>query len=98
MTVKNTWHDKQKRNEKNLFAPKWDQKTITWMIGEIEQMTDVAEIQLTLIKDYKISLVTAYSWVEMARRIMKDLNNGLSLEDAIERDRVRRDVYRRKTT
>lgn len=95
MTKTNTWYSQQKRNEKNLFVPKWNKDTIIWITAQLNEMVPFTDIQMQLIKDYGISLVSTYSWISMTRRIMKDVQNGLSLDEALERDRERRNLFRR---
>lgn len=97
MTLQNTWHAEQKRTENNTFVPKWNRDTIVWMIEQIRQMVDFVDIQYQLAKEYKISLQNSALWVEMARRIMKDVDNGLTLDEAMERDQERRNVKRHKS-
>lgn len=95
MTHINTWHENQQRTEKKTFAPKWTNETLLWIIEQVKHMNDFIDIQVALVKKYKISLASAELWIEMSRRIMKDMNNGLSLEDALERDKERRNISRR---
>jgi len=91
----NTWHDKQPKTTSNRFKPKWTVDTVLWIIKELNQMTNYADLQYQLVKDYSISMASAGLWIEMSRRVMKDMNNGLSLEDAIKRDKERRNQRRR---
>lgn len=92
----NTWHEEQPKTTSNRFKPLWTQDTVLWIIKELNEMTDFADIQYQLVKDYSISTASACLWIEMARRVMKDMQNGLSIEDAIERDRERRNQKRRQ--
>lgn len=91
----NTWHDKQPKTISNRFKPQWTVDTVLWIIKELNQMTNYADLQYQLVKDYNISMASAGLWIEMSRRVMKDMNNGLSLEDAIKRDKERRNQRRR---
>jgi hypothetical protein len=95
MANKNDWHKSQKRTTNSRFKPKWDKQTITWIINQVNLMVDYVHIQVQLMKDYRISARTAGNWIEMARRIMVDTNNGLSMDVAIDRDRERRNQFRR---
>lgn len=92
----NTWHDDQPKNTTKRFKPLWTQDTVLWIIKEVNEMTDFVDIQYQLVKDYDISTASAGLWIEMARRVMKDMQNGLSIEDAIKRDRERRNQKRRQ--
>jgi len=91
----NTWHDKQAKTISNRFKPQWTVDTVLWIIKELNQMTNYADLQYQLVKDYNIGMASASLWIEMSRRVMKDMNNGLSLEDAIKRDKERRNQRRR---
>lgn len=92
----NTWHEKQKRTAKHTFAPKWTPEIILWIIGKINEMTDFVDIQYHLVKNEKISLATAGLWIEMARRVRDDMDNGLTIEEALVRDKERRNLMRRR--
>jgi len=41
-------------------------------------------------------LSAAALWIEMARRVHTDTRNGLSMDDALERDQERRNQMRRR--
>lgn len=92
----NTWHDHQQRTPKHTFAPKWTPETILWIIGKVNEMVDFVDIQYHLVKNEKISMASAALWIEMARRVDGDMKNGLTLEQALERDRERRNLLRKK--
>jgi len=41
-------------------------------------------------------LASAALWIEIARRVHTDMLNGLSMNDALERDKERRNQMRRR--
>ena len=92
---KNDWYKKQATTARGTFMPKWDRKTIMDIISQLEVMHDVIDIQYGLIKKFGISIYSARLWVEMARRIMTDMHNGLNVNDAFDRDKERRNNFRR---
>lgn len=94
--LNNTWHEDQPKGKKNRFQPKWDKDTVLWIISQLDGMVDFADIQYQLVKDYEISMASASNWIEMSQRVMKDLRNGLDIEAALDRDRERRNLRRRK--
>ena len=63
---------------------------------QLHQMVDFVDIQVWLVKNYDISLASAALWIEMARRVMADMQNGLTIDEALERDLERRNEMRRK--
>lgn len=91
------WYKYQPRGGKKpyRFAPKWTPETILDIIEQITNMTPVSEIQVSIIKEYGVGARSADNWIEIARRVMVDLQNGLTLEQALERDRERRNMLRR---
>jgi hypothetical protein len=93
----NTWAKDQPRTKKQTFKPKWDKNTVVEIMEQVSQMVDFVDIQFYLVKQYDISVATAALWIEMARRVMKDVDNGLSLDEALARDKERRNKMRRKT-
>lgn len=97
MTTFNTWHQNQERTSKNTFKPKWDREAVLYIIEELNRMSDFIDIQYYLVKKYTISLATAAKWIDMSRLIMVDMNNGLSYNQAIDRDRVRRNLKRKQS-
>lgn len=96
MNAFNTWHVNQNRNERNRFLPKWSVETIHYIWDRLKKMDNFHNIQFDLIKQYSISTATAQSWIEITRRIMKDVQNGLTFDEALERDKQRRTEMRRK--
>ena len=92
----NNWHSSQERTPKHTFKPKWTPDIIEWIIGQLNEMTDFVDIQYRLVKNHNISLASAGLWIEMARRVSTDMRNGLNFEDALERDRQRRNLLRKK--
>ncbi len=94
MKKANTWYENQDRTSKKTYQPKWTPATIKSIILDLESMTDLPDLQYKLVKQYDIGLRSAELWVEMTRRIMKDMGNGMTLEQAIETDRVRRNLIR----
>lgn len=94
---KNTWHAQQPKNSIKRFAPKWDIDTIYFINKKLSLMQDFIDIQYDVAKKYNVTLNTAGKWIEMTRRIMIDVANGLSIEEAVERDRLRRNQMSRKT-
>lgn len=94
--MKNEHAKNQIRTKKKTFAPKWTPKTIIWIINELQKMTSVNDIAISLISEYKISPRTTESWIKIARNVMVDMNNGLSLEKSLSRDLERRNLLRRK--
>lgn len=95
--TKKWYNDQPRGGEKPYrFAPKWSPETIQWIIDQLSEMTDVAEIQIKLIRDYDIGARSADKWIEIARRVMVDIQNGLTIDQALERDRERRNMLRRK--
>jgi len=94
--TKNNWHDKQDRTTKHTFKPKWTPEIIKWIIAQLNEMVDFVDIQYQLVKKHEISLSSAALWIEMARRVHTDMRNGLSLDDALELDKERRNQMRKK--
>lgn len=101
MSEFNTWHDKQEKvidsRGSSVFAPKWNNDTILWIIDQLNQMVDFVDIQYALVKQYKIVPASASLWIEMSRRVMVDMQNGLTIDQALEKDKERRSLFRRKT-
>jgi len=95
MTI-NNWHDTQDRTEKNTFKPKWTPEIIEWIISQLNEMVYFVDIQYQLVKKHAISLSSAALWIEMARRVHTDMRNGLSMDDALELDKERRNQMRRR--
>lgn len=85
--MKNTWHKNQPRTAKSTFKPKWTPKTIEWMMAEVKKGTEDIDIQYQLIKDYEISHASSKLWLEMAKRTIEWLKQGMTLEEAIDHDR-----------
>lgn len=98
MVLANNWHKDQTRTDKKTFQKTWDKETILWITSELEKMTELIDIQVGVVRKYDVVLSTAIRWVEIAHRIMGDMHNGLSYEEAEERDRERRNVLRRSKT
>src|SRR5690349_8357088 len=98
MTRKNDWYKRQPRggNKPYRFTPKWTTQTVLWIIDRLNDKEDFVDIQVKLIKDYGIGMRSAGNWIEMARRIMTDLNNGVTIGNALARDEERRNMMRRK--
>ena len=96
MKHNNTWHDKQERVVRGTFKPKWTPEIILLIIERINQMTDFMDLQYQLAKENDIKLVSAALWIEKARRVDTDMKNGLSIDEALERDRERGNLLRRK--
>lgn len=98
MTRNKDWYNQQPRggNKPYRFAPKWKPETILSIIDDVNKMTDFVDIQVRLVKEYGIGLDSAAGWIEIARRVQGDMNNGLTLEKALERDHERRNIMRRK--
>lgn len=94
--LNNTWAKDQPRTKRQTFKPKWDKETIIEIIEQIKQMVDFVDIQVWIVKTCDVSLATAGLWIEMARRVMVDMQNGLTYEEAMERDKERRNAMRRK--
>lgn len=94
----NTWAKDQPRASKQTFKPAWDKEGILEIIEQLKQAVDFVDIQVWIVKNYGVSLATAALWVEMARRVMVDMQNGLNFSQAMERDRERRNLMRRKKT
>jgi hypothetical protein len=96
--MKEHWSKKQPRggSKPYRFSPKWELKTMWWIIDRLNNMVDFIDIQYRLAKDYGVSIKTAANWIEIARRVMVDMRNGLSIENALERDKERRNMLRRK--
>jgi hypothetical protein len=92
------WSKKQLRGgtKPYRFSPKWDSSTMTFIISELEKMTNFVDIQYQLVKQYGICIDTASNWIEIARRVMIDIKNGFSMDKAIARDKERRNLFRRK--
>ena len=59
-------------------------------------MVDFVDIQYQLVKKHEISLSSAALWIEMARRVHTDMLNGLSMTNALARDKERRNQMRKK--
>lgn len=96
MTKKNTWHQDQERSDNKTFAPKWNKDTILWIMNELKHMNEVSDIEAALVKGHLVSWRSAQEWVEMARRVMKDMGNGLTIDLAMARDKQRRNLWRSK--
>jgi len=94
--TKNNWHQEQERTDTHTFRPKWTPETIEWIIAQLGEMVDFVDIQYQLVKKHAISLASAALWIEMARRVHTDTRNGLSMDDALERDQERRNLMRRR--
>ena len=94
--TKNDWHDTQERTEKNTFKPKWTPEIIKWIIAQLGEMVDFVDIQYQLVKKFEVSLASAALWIEIARRVHTDMRNGLSMDDALELDKERRNQMRRR--
>lgn len=94
--LNNTWAKTQPRTRKQTFQPKWDKDTVFEIMEQLHQMVDFVDIQVWLVKNYDISLASAALWIEMARRVMADMQNGLTIDEALERDLERRNEMRRK--
>ena len=95
MTI-NNWHDTQERTDTHTFKPKWTPEIIKWIIEQLIEMVDFVDIQYQLVKKHEIRLASAALWIEMARRVNTDMLNGLSMDDALERDQERRNLMRRR--
>ncbi len=98
MTKINNWYSDQPRTDKKLFKPKWTKDTILSIITDLNETKDYIDIQYKLVKIYGISTRSAENWVDIARRVMTDMNNGLDLDQALKRDQEIRNAKRRKTT
>ena len=96
MKHNNTWHDTQERVAGGTFKPKWTPEIILLIIERVNQMTDFMDLQYQLAKENDIKLVSAALWIEKARRVDTDMKNGLSIDEALERDRERGNLLRRK--
>ena len=94
--TKNDWHDKQERTDTHTFKPKWTPETIEWIIAQLGEMVNFIDIQYQLVKKHEISLSSSALWIEMARRVHTDTRNGLSMANALERDKERRNQMRRR--
>jgi len=94
--TKNNWHSEQERTDTHTFRPKWTPETIEWIITQLNEMVDFVDIQYQLVKKHAISLSSAALWIEMARRVHTDMRNGLSMDDALELDKERRNQMRRR--
>ena len=94
--LNNTWAKDQPRTKKQTFKPKWDNAAIIEIIDQLKQAVDFVDTQIWLVKNYGISLASAALWIEMGRRVMVDMQNGLTLDQALERDKERRNQLRRK--
>ena len=92
----NTWHDKQERVLSGTFKPKWTPEIILSIIDRVNQMTDFIDLQYQLVKENNIRLGAAALWIEKARRVDTDMKNGLTIDEALERDRERGNLLRRK--
>lgn len=92
----NTWYEKQERTAKATFKPTWTKDGILWIIDRINEMTNYDDLLYQIIKKFNIALFTSRTWVEMAKRIDKDMKNGLTWEEAADRDRQRRNLMRKK--
>lgn len=93
----NTWHQDQEKTKNNTFKPGWNKDIILSIIDDINRMVDFVDIQFKLVKENKISPASASLWIKMSRRIMTDMQNGLNIDESLERDRERRNLMRRKT-
>ena len=93
----NTWYKDQERTDKQTFKPKWDKEIILLIIEDLNKMVDFMDIQYRIAKSRMVSLATAGLWIEMSRRVMVDMKNGLTIDEALDRDRERRNQLRRKT-
>lgn len=96
--LENTWAKDQPRAKKQTFKPTWDKEGVLEIIAQVRQMVDFVDIQVWIVKSYGVSLATAGLWIEMARRVMVDMDNGLTYEEAMARDKERRNQMRRKGT
>jgi len=94
--TKNNWHSEQERTDTHTFRPKWTPEIIEWIIAQLGEMVDFVDIQYQLVKKHEISLSAAALWIEMARRVNTDMLNGLSVANALERDKERRNLMRRR--
>lgn len=96
--MKKDWYKNQPRggSAPYRFSPKWRIDTIRWIMAKLSEDIGIADIQYQLVKDYGIGLASALQWVKMSQRIQASINEGLSIESAIERDRVFRNESRRK--
>lgn len=96
--VKNEWQKQPRGKGKKsyLFIPKWTPKTIEWIIGELKKNSDIFYIQSKLSEKYGVGMATTYGWIGIARRVMSDVDSGLSLNQSLKRDRLRRNIMRRK--
>jgi len=94
--TKNNWHSEQERTDTHTFRPKWTPEIIEWIITQLNEMVDFIDIQYQLVKKHAISLASAALWIEIARRVHTDMRNGLSMNDALERDKERRNQMRRR--
>ena len=94
--TKNNWHSEQERTDTHTFRPKWTPEIIEWIITQLIEMVDFIDIQYQLVKKHAISLASAALWIEIARRVHTDMRNGLSMNDALERDKERRNQMRRR--
>jgi len=95
MTI-NNWHDTQERTDTHTFKPKWTPEIIKWIIEQLNEMVDFVDIQYQLVKKHEIRLASAALWIEIARRVHIDMRNGLSMDDALELDKERRNQMRRR--
>ena len=94
--TKNNWHSEQERTDTHTFKPKWTPETIEWIISQLIEMVDFVDIQYQLVKKHAISLASAALWIEIARRVHTDMRNGLSMTKALELDKERRNLTRRR--
>jgi len=94
--TKNDWHSEQERTDTHTFRPKWTPEIIEWIITQLIEMVDFVDIQYQLVKKHEISLSSSALWIEMARKVNTDMLNGLSMDKALERDRERRNLMRRR--
>ena len=94
--TKNNWHDTQERTIRQTFKPNWTPEIIEWIIVQLGEMVDFVDLQYQLVKKHEISLSSAALWIEMARRVHTDMRNGLSMDEALELDRERRNQMRKR--
>lgn len=93
------WYKQQPRggNKPYRFAPKWNIQTIMSIIDGLGKNVPLLDMQVGIVKMYDVSLESAGNWIDIARRVEADLNQGFTIGEALERDHDRRNQMRRKT-
>jgi DNA-binding NarL/FixJ family response regulator len=79
------------------FTAKWSKDTIVQIINDINLGKPSFEIQYYIQKYYGVYMLTAINWIGIAKRVKDHIDSGLSLDQALEKDKQFRNSKNRKT-